>query len=102
MQQLNQAVPSTKEVRTAAERGEYAVAVALASSLVPGLDDVLSRYRERMESYEEARQAGDWRRALRSLADARAAAIASGLPELESVVTHRLFDVVRLQQEGRP
>lgn len=99
--QVKPAVKSAREVRTAAERGDYALAEELANSMVTGASEELAKYRERMERYEQAKAVGDFRRALRALADARAAAIASGLPELESVVTHLLFDVVRLQQEGR-
>ncbi len=101
MQPVKQAARFAKEVRAAAERGDYALAESLALSLAPGKETELTRFRERMEVYEQARESQDWRRALRALADARDAAVAAGLPELEGVVTHRLFDIVKLQQEVR-
>lgn len=101
MEQPRQPPISTRDVRKAAEQGDYARAAVLASVLLPGMEQPLARFRDEMEAYERARLTANWHRALRSLADARAAAMATGLFELETVVTHRLFDVVKLQHEGR-
>ena len=90
-----------REIRTAAEQGDYARAAVLAAIVAPGMEGPLSTFQSEMEAYERARLVSNWHRALRSLADARSAAIACGMPELESVVTHRLFDIVRLHHEGR-
>lgn len=92
---------SGRQVKQAAESGDYALAVSLAVRVVPGMEPELKKFQKQMEAYEEARGHANWHRALRSLADARAAAISAGLPELESVVTHRLFDIVKQQHEGR-
>lgn len=90
-----------RELLVAADKGDYARAFERALALVPNKGTELSRYRALMELYEESRRTADWRRALRALADARAVAIAVELPELERAVTHRLFDLVKEQQEGR-
>lgn len=90
-----------REIRAAAERGEYARAAVMASILAPGMEGVLGRFQTEMEAYERAKISANWHRALRALADARAAALASGVIELEAVVTRRLFDVVRLHHEER-
>lgn len=92
---------SGRDVRIAAEGGDYSLAVTLAAKVVPGMEPELRKFKAEMEAYEEAKGRANWHRALRSLADARAAAISAGIPELESVVTHRLFDIVKQQHEGR-
>lgn len=98
MREVSLAVSRSDELRTAAERGDYARAAVVAQQLAPGMEAQLGQFRNQMEVYEATRAQADWRRALRALADARIAAIAAGLPELESVVTDRLYDVVKERQ----
>lgn len=88
-------------VQAAAEAGDYERAVVLSAQLVEGMEAQLGQYRLRMEGYEQARAAGNWRLALRTLADARIAAIQAGLPELEGVATNRLYDVVKSHELRR-
>lgn len=90
----------SREIRAAAERRLYALAADLAVAQAPDAIADLAKFRTHMEVYERLRERDDWRRALDALAAARAAAIAAGFPELESVVTHRLFDLVR-ERGGR-
>jgi len=90
-----------REILVAADKGEYAFACERALAVVPGKGEELRKYRALMELFDECRRTADWRRGLRALADARATAIAIGLPELEKAVTHRLFDLVKEQQEAR-
>jgi hypothetical protein len=88
------------EMRTAMEQGDYALAVTLAAELAPGMDSQLGQFKIQMELYRQARSDADWRRALRAIADARIAAISAGLPELESIASHHLYQIVR-EHEGK-
>ena len=97
---MQQAVTTAETMRAAVAQGDYAGAVDAAAALAPEMAPQLVQFRFMMERYAEARQASDWRRALRALADARMAAIAAGLPELETLATNLLYDVVK-QYEGR-
>lgn len=97
---MQQATTSTDALRAAAVQGDYAGVISAAAALAPEAEPQLVQFRIMMERYEEARQAADWRRALRAVADARMAAIAAGLPELETLTTNLLYDVVK-QYEGR-
>jgi len=94
-------VVGLRAVQAMAERGDYRGAVAAALAIVPCAEAQLRQYEIMMELYEEARVGGSWRRALRALADARMAAIAAELPELETVATARLYEVVRLHELRR-
>jgi DNA polymerase/3'-5' exonuclease PolX len=62
----------------------------------------LRQYWLQMELFEKFRAEGDWRRALRAIADARIAAVAAGKTDLEAAASERLLEVVRLYQGGRP
>lgn len=93
--ELHVAESIARSAREAALVGDYDSAVAIANSLVPGMELQLQQYRWQMETYEEARCRNDWRRALRALADARLAAVVSGVPALEEVASDRLYDLVR-------
>jgi hypothetical protein len=95
MQEINLVVSNADELRIAAEQGDYAKAAQVAAALAPGMEAQLRQFFIQMEIYQEAKGTSDWRKALRALADARIAAISAGLPELESVVTERLYDVVK-------
>jgi hypothetical protein len=88
-------------VRAAAEQGDYLRAVTIAARMAPGMEPQLTQYRFMMEAYEQALAAGDRRKALRALADARLAAIAAELPELETVATNRLYAVVKAHELRR-
>lgn len=88
-------------LRAAAERGDYALAAKQAAELMPDMIPQIEQYRIRMELYEEAVEAENWRQAIRALADARMAAIAADLPELEVVAQARLFQVVKHFQGRR-
>jgi hypothetical protein len=88
-------------VRAAAEAGDYARAVSIAEKLAPGSEPQLVQYRLMMEKYDQAVAGDDWRRALRALADARLAAIAAEMPELETVATNRLYEVVKAHELRR-
>jgi hypothetical protein len=88
-------------IRAAAEQGDYVGAVEMAMKLWPEMVHQLQQYRLMMEQYEASRGKLDWRRALRALADARLAAIAAGLVELEVVATNRLYDVVKSHELRR-
>lgn len=92
---MQETTTGTRLIRAAAEIGEYARAVEIAVKLWPDMIHQLEQYRLQMELYELSRAKLDWRRALRSLADARLAAIAAGIVELEIVATNRLYDVVK-------
>jgi hypothetical protein len=88
-------------IRAAAEQGDYVGAVEMATKLWPEMVHQLQQYRLMMEQYEASRGKLDWRQALRALADARLAAIAAGLVELEVVATNRLYDVVKSHELRR-
>ncbi|HLN62402.1 MAG TPA: hypothetical protein VK464_12695 [Symbiobacteriaceae bacterium] len=88
-------------VRAAAEAGDYERAVTIAGHLVPEMAAQLGQYQVQMALYEQARAEGNWRLAIRALADARLAAIAAGLPELEGVATDRLYTVVKAHELRR-
>lgn len=93
---MPEATTLAQAVRAAAERGDYGRAVETAAKLVPGMEPQLGQYQYQMERYEQYKAAADWRHALRALADARTAAVAAGLPELETVASNRLYEVVKL------
>lgn len=86
---------AARSAQDAARSGDYTRAVAIAATMVTNMELQLERFRIQMERYDEACGAGDWRRAVRSLADARLAALAAGVPELEQVATERLYALVR-------
>ncbi len=88
-------------VRAAAEAGDYERAVTIAGHLVPEMEAQLTQYQVQMALYEQAMGAGNWRLAIRALADARLAAIQAGLPELEGVATDRLYAVVKAHELRR-
>lgn len=96
-------IPATgeRELKAAAARGDYARVVNLATSMSPKSRPEAVKFQAHMDIYEQARRQGDWRRTMRALADARDAAIAAGFPQLESVVSHRLVEVVNLQRGVR-
>jgi hypothetical protein len=98
---MYEAKSGARLVQAAAEAGDYARAVTIAAELVPDMEAQLGQYQIQMDLYEQARQTGHWRLALRALADARMAAIAAGLPELEGVATDRLYDVVKSHELRR-
>lgn len=100
--ELHAADHAARSARQAAVDGDYNKAVSLAATLVPGMELQLEQYRLQMETYDDARTTEDWRRALRALADARLAALAAGVPELEQVASDRLYDLVRLHEVRRP
>ncbi|MFZ5828008.1 MAG: hypothetical protein ACOY94_27195 [Bacillota bacterium] len=84
-----------ESAREAAEAGDYTRAAALAAIVAPGMEMQLEQYRLRMQDYERASAEGDWRKALRALADARLAALAAGVFGLEQVANERLYDLVK-------
>lgn len=98
---MHDTTAGVRVVRAAAEEGDYARAVAMAALLVPGMEAQLGQYRLQMELYEQAVKNGNWRQAIRALADARIAAVQAGLPELEVVATDRLYDVVKAHELRR-
>ncbi|HWI64939.1 MAG TPA: hypothetical protein VNT75_24180 [Symbiobacteriaceae bacterium] len=98
---MQETTTGTRLIRAAAESGEYGRAVEIAIRLWPDMAHQLEQYRLQMELYETSRAGHDWRRALRALADARLAAIAAGLVELEIVATNRLYDVVKSNELRR-
>jgi hypothetical protein len=93
---VQQVAGTPRDLRIAVEQGDYVRAVNLAAALAPGTEPQLDQFRIQMEVYDRARAAADYRKALRALADARMAAIAAGFPELEAVITDRLYEVVKL------
>jgi hypothetical protein len=98
---MQEITTGTRFIRAAAEAGDYGRAVEVAAKLWPDVAPQLEQYRLQMELYELCREKSEWRRALRALADARIAAIAAGLPELEVVATNRLYDVVKSHELRR-
>lgn len=98
---MQESTTTARLARAAVEQGEYARGVDIAAKLAPGLEPQLEQYRLMMETYDLAVSAADWRRALRALADARLAAIQAGLPELETVATNRLYEVVKAHELRR-
>lgn len=97
---MRQPMTGFHTIMTALARGDYARAEVAAAAFAPGKEAQLHQFRIQMESYERARIEADWYKALRALADARMAAIGSGIPTLEEVVTDRLRETIRLY-EGR-
>lgn len=98
---MQETTTGTRLIRAAAEQGEYGRAVEIATKMWPEMAHQLEQYRLQMENYELARDKHDWRRALRALADARIAAIAAGMVELEIVATNRLYEVVKSNELRR-
>ncbi|MDF2628602.1 MAG: hypothetical protein K0R39_2433 [Symbiobacteriaceae bacterium] len=98
---MNGMTAGNRLIRAAAEQGDYVGAVEMATKLLPDMVHQLQQYRLMMEQYETSRGKLDWRRALRALADARLAAIAAGLVELEIVATNRLYDIVKSHELRR-
>ncbi|HEY3365513.1 MAG TPA: hypothetical protein VGK74_10710 [Symbiobacteriaceae bacterium] len=88
------------ELRAAAAQGDFDKVAAIANALVPGMEAQVEQFRIQMGLYAQAKEANDWRRSLRALADARLAAIAAGLTDLESMATEGLYNIVKLY-EGR-
>lgn len=98
---MQDAKMDSRMVRAAAEAGDYERAVTIANRLVPDMEAQLAQYQVQMSLYEQAMAAGNWRLAIRALADARLAAIQAGLPELEGVATDRLYAVVKAHELRR-
>lgn len=87
------------ELKAAVGRGDYAVAVRSAAVLAPGKEQELDQFRAEMEFSQRAIRSAQWRIALRALAQARMAAVAVGLPELESISTDQMYRVIKLREE---
>ncbi|HYF92103.1 MAG TPA: hypothetical protein VD969_07635 [Symbiobacteriaceae bacterium] len=98
---MQETTTGTRLIRAAAEKGEYGRAVEIAARMWPEVALQLEQYRLQMEIYELCREKCDWRRALRALADARIAAVAAGVVELEMVATNRLYEVVKSNEARR-
>lgn len=86
---------AARSAREAAQAGDYTRAADLAAIVAPGMEMQLEQFRLRMQDYEEACVEENWRRALRALADARLAALAAGVVDLEQVANERLYDLVK-------
>jgi len=87
------------ELKAAAGRGDYALAVRSAAILAPGKEQELNQFRAEMEFSQRAIRSAQWRSALRALAQARMAAVAVGLPELENISTDQMYRVIKLREE---
>lgn len=96
---MSETTTARAELKAAAGRGDYAEAVRSAAVLAPGKERELEQFRSQMELCERALRAAEWRRALRALAEARTAAVAAGLPDLESISTARMYAVIKLREE---
>lgn len=87
------------KLKAAVGRGDYALAVRSAAVLAPGKEQELNQFRAEMEFSQHAIRSAQWRSALRALAQARMAAVAVGLPELENLSTDQMYRVIKLREE---
>lgn len=87
------------ELKAAVGRGDYASVVRSAAVLAPGKERELDQFRTEMEFSQRAIHSAQWRSALRALAQARMAAVAAGVPELERISTDQMYLVIKLREE---
>lgn len=99
-QREREPVDALEQARMAAAQRDYRRAEALAVAAMPDDLQSLAQFRQYMEMCEQAVESGDWRTALRALADARIALAGTRCLVLEGVIHERLQQVIR--EGGRP